>query len=143
MKNRKYNLLPYETIVKAAAGEPEAVNTVIQTYTGYIKYLSYFQGSINDDIQDYIKAQLMESLPKFRFDRWQVAKTEKALKDKLRVLDGFSCLCCWAAKRAQSDKPLTLSIQYGMLRDRVCFSLDLSGITEEIRVGVRVLYSNP
>ena len=26
MKNRKYNLLPYETIVKAAAGEPEAVN---------------------------------------------------------------------------------------------------------------------
>lgn len=33
MKNRKYNLLPYETIVKAAAGEPEAVNTVIQTYT--------------------------------------------------------------------------------------------------------------
>ena len=65
MKNRKYNLLPYETIVKATAGEPEAVNTVIQTYTGYIKYLSYFQGSI----QDYLKASLMEALPKFRFDR--------------------------------------------------------------------------
>lgn len=73
MKNKKYNLLPYETIVKAAAGEPEAVNTVIQTYTSYIKYyikyLSYFQGSINDDIQDYLKASLMEALPKFRFDR--------------------------------------------------------------------------
>ena len=52
MKNRKYNLLPYETIVKATAGEPEAVNTVIQTYTGYIKYPSYFQGSINVDIQE-------------------------------------------------------------------------------------------
>lgn len=50
MSNKKYNLLPYETIVKATAGEPEAVNTVIQTYTGYIKYLSYFQGSINDDM---------------------------------------------------------------------------------------------
>ncbi|WP_305131294.1 DUF3795 domain-containing protein [uncultured Oscillibacter sp.] len=61
----------------------------------------------------------------------------------LRVLDGFPCLCCWAAKRAQSDKPLTLSIHYGMLRDRVCFSLDLSGITEKIRAGVRVLYSHP
>ena len=85
MKNRKYNLLPYETIVKAAVGEPEAVNTVIQTYTGYIKYLSYFQGSINDDIQDYLKASLMEALPKFRFDRWQVAKPEKAVKDKLRA----------------------------------------------------------
>ena len=83
MRNKKYHLLPYETIVKAAAGEPEAVNTVIQTYTGYIKYLSYFQGSINDDIQDYMKAYLMESLPKFRFDRWRVAKPEKAVKDKL------------------------------------------------------------
>lgn len=69
MRNRKYKLLPYKTIVKAAAGEPEAVNTVIQHYIGYIKYLSYFQGSINDDIQDYLKAYLMEALPKFRFDR--------------------------------------------------------------------------
>ena len=59
MRNRKYKLLPYEIIEKAAIGEPEAVNTVIQTYTGYIKYLSYFQGSINDDIQDHLKAQLM------------------------------------------------------------------------------------
>ncbi len=69
MKNRKYHFLPYETIVEAAAGEPEAVNAVIQTYTGYIKYLSYFQGRINDDIQDYLTVQLMEALPKFRFDR--------------------------------------------------------------------------
>ena len=69
MKNSKYKLLPYEIIVRAVAGEPEAVSTVIQHYTGYIKYLSYFQGSINDDIQDYLKAQLMEALPKFRFDR--------------------------------------------------------------------------
>ena len=69
MKNRKYKLLPYETIVKATAGEPEAVNTVIQTYTGYIKYLSYFQGSINDDIQDRLKAQLIKAILQFRFDR--------------------------------------------------------------------------
>ena len=69
MKNREYNLLPYETIVKAAVGETEAVNTVIQNYIGYIKYLSYFQGCISDDIQDCLKAQLMEALPKFRFDR--------------------------------------------------------------------------
>ena len=69
MKNRKYNLLPYETIVKATAGEPEAVNTVIQTYTGYIKYLSYFQGCINDDIQDRLKAQLIKAILQFRFDR--------------------------------------------------------------------------
>ena len=69
MKNRKYNLLPNETIVKAAEGEPEAENTVIQTYTGYIKYLSYFQGNINDDIQDRLKAQLIKAILQFRFDR--------------------------------------------------------------------------
>ena len=69
MKNRKYKLLPYDIIEKAAAGEPEAVSTVIQHYICYIKYLSYFHGSINDDIQDCLKAQLMEALPKFRFDR--------------------------------------------------------------------------
>ena len=69
MKNRKFKLLPYETIVKAAAGEPEAVNAVIQTYTGYIKYLSYFQGSINDDIQDRLKTQLIKAILQFRFDR--------------------------------------------------------------------------
>ena len=62
-------MLPYETIVKAIAGEPEAVNTVIQTYTGYIKYLTYFQGSINDRIQYHVKVFLMEALPKFLFDR--------------------------------------------------------------------------
>lgn len=69
MKNKKYNLLPYETIVNAAVGEPEAVNAVIKNYIGYIKYLSYFQGCISDDIQDYLKASLMEALPRFRFDR--------------------------------------------------------------------------
>ena len=69
MRNRKYKLLPYNIIEKAAAGEPEAVNTVIHHYTGYIKYLSYFQGSINDDIQDHLKTQLMEALFKFRFER--------------------------------------------------------------------------
>ena len=65
MRNRKYKLLPYEIIEKVAVGEPEAVNTVIQNYIGYIKYLSYFQGSINDNIQDYLKACLMEAYPSF------------------------------------------------------------------------------
>ena len=44
MKNRKYNLLPYETIVKATAGEPEAVNTVIQTYTATSNICPIFKG---------------------------------------------------------------------------------------------------
>ena len=67
MRNKK--LIPFETIEKAVAGEPEAIDAVLRHYTGYIKYLSTYQGHINDDIQDYLKASLMEALPKFRFDR--------------------------------------------------------------------------
>ena len=69
MRNRKYKLLPYEIIEKAAVGEPEAVNTVIQNYIGYIKYLSKYKGHINDDTQDRLKAKLVEAILKFRFDR--------------------------------------------------------------------------
>ena len=69
VKDRKYKLLSYEVIEKAVAGEPEAVNAVLQHYTGYIKYLSYFQGHINGDIENRLKSQLIEAILKFRFDR--------------------------------------------------------------------------
>lgn len=68
MKNKGRNLLPYEVIKKAVAGEPEAVNTVLQHYTGYIKYLSYFQGRINEEIQEQLKSDLLAALFRFRFD---------------------------------------------------------------------------
>ena len=67
MRNKK--LIPFEVIEKAVAGEPEAINAVLQHYSPRIKYLSKYRGHINDDIQDYLKASLMEALPKFRFDR--------------------------------------------------------------------------
>ena len=31
-------LLPYETIVKAHKGDPDAIDTVLSHYTGYIRY---------------------------------------------------------------------------------------------------------
>ena len=67
MRNKK--LIPFEIIEKAVAGEPEAIELVLQHYSPRIKYLSKYRGHINDDIQDYLKASLMEALPKFRFDR--------------------------------------------------------------------------
>ena len=67
MRNKK--LIPFETIEKAVAGEPEAIDAVLRHYTARIKYLSTYRGHINDDIQDYLKSSLMEALPKFRFDR--------------------------------------------------------------------------
>ena len=38
---RNSRLLPYETIVQATSGEPEAVNLVLQHYRGYIRYVPY------------------------------------------------------------------------------------------------------
>lgn len=69
MKHEKHKLLPDEVIKKAVAGEPEALNIVLQHYTGYVKYLSYFQGRINDEIQEQLKSDLLAALFRFRFDR--------------------------------------------------------------------------
>ncbi len=62
-------LLPYETIVQATDGEPEAVNAVLSHYAGYIRYYSRICGYYNKDIEDYIKTKLIQSLSKFRLDR--------------------------------------------------------------------------
>ena len=67
MRNEK--LIPFEVIEKAVVGEPEAMETVLRHYTPRIKYLSYYQGHINDGIQDCLNAQLMKAVLQFRFDR--------------------------------------------------------------------------
>lgn len=67
MRNKK--LIPFEIIEKAVNGEPEAINVVLQYYSPRIKYLSKYQGHINDDIQDHLKAQLMKAIIQFRFDK--------------------------------------------------------------------------
>lgn len=67
MRDKK--LIPFEVIEKAVAGEPEAVNAVLQHYSSRIKYLSKYRGHINDDIQDRLKTQLIKAILQFRFDR--------------------------------------------------------------------------
>ena len=37
-------LLPYETIVKAHEGDPDAIDTVLSHYAGYIRYCSKVHG---------------------------------------------------------------------------------------------------
>ena len=66
---RTKKLIAFEVIEKAVAGEPEAINMVLRHYAGHIKYLSMYQGHINDDMQDRLKAQLIRAIFKFRFDR--------------------------------------------------------------------------
>ncbi len=67
MRNKK--LIAFEVIQRAVDGEPEAVDAVLRHYTAHIKYLSMYKGRINDDMQDRLKARLIESILKFRFDR--------------------------------------------------------------------------
>ena len=61
-------LLPYETIVKAHEGDPDAVNAVLSHYAGYIRHFSKMNGQVNAEVEDYVKQRLISSLFKFRFD---------------------------------------------------------------------------
>ena len=60
-------LLPYETIVKASEGDPEAVAAVLSHYAGYVRSCEKMDGQINTDVQEHIVRQLIESLLKFHF----------------------------------------------------------------------------
>ena len=67
MRNKK--LIPFEIIEKAVAGEPEAIELVLQHYRPRIKYLSKYKGHFNSDIQDCLETQLVKAILKFRIDR--------------------------------------------------------------------------
>lgn len=62
------NLIPYETIVRATEGEPEAVDEVLRYYSRRIRREAIENGHVNTDTEDSIKARLIASLFKFRFD---------------------------------------------------------------------------
>ena len=62
-------LLPYETIVKAHEGDPDAIDTVLSHYAGYIRYCSKVHGKVNTEVEEHIKQKLITALFKFRFDR--------------------------------------------------------------------------
>lgn len=59
--------LPYDTIVQACSGEPQAVETILFHYDRYIKYVSLVGGRVHADTEEYVKAKLIESLFKFCF----------------------------------------------------------------------------
>ena len=67
-------LLPYETIVKAHEGDPDAIDTVLSHYAGYIRYFSKVHGQVNAEVEEYVKQQLIAAL--FKFDLTDKKKTE-------------------------------------------------------------------
>ena len=68
-ENAMSKLLPYETIVKAHEGDPDAIDTVLSHYAGYIRYCSKVHGKVNTEVEEYVKQKLIAALFKFRFDR--------------------------------------------------------------------------
>ena len=62
-------LLSYETIVKVHEGDPDAINTALSHYAGYISHFSKVHGHINTEIEEYVKQQLISALFKFRFNK--------------------------------------------------------------------------
>ena len=66
MRNPK--LVPYETIVRATSGGPEAVDEVLRHYGKQIRIASLENGHVNKDTEDSIKQRLVDALFKFRFD---------------------------------------------------------------------------
>ena len=61
-------LLPYETIVKAHEGDPDAIDTILSHYAGYIRYFSKVHGQVNAEVEDYVKQRLIDCQFKFRLD---------------------------------------------------------------------------
>lgn len=61
-------LVPYETIVRATSGDPEAVDEVLRHYSRQIRHASLENGHINQDTEDSIKRRLITALFQFRFD---------------------------------------------------------------------------
>ncbi len=65
-------LIPYETIVRATSGEPEAVDEVLRHYSKRIRLAALENGHVNKDTEDNIKRRLVAALFKFRFDEREV-----------------------------------------------------------------------
>ena len=74
MRNPK--LVPYETIVRATSGEPEAIDEVLRHYGKRIRLASLENGQVNKDTEDNIKQRLIAALFQFRFDEQPYPKTE-------------------------------------------------------------------
>ena len=62
------NLVPYETIVRATNGEPEAVDEVLRHYSRRIRLAALENGHVNTDTEDSIRQRLITALFQFRFD---------------------------------------------------------------------------
>ena len=69
---RNPNFSPYETIVRATSGEPEAVDEVLRHYSKRLRSAAIENRHIDRDTENRIKSRLVAALFKFRFDEQEV-----------------------------------------------------------------------
>ena len=63
------NFISYGAIVKAANGDPGAIETVLEHYGGYIRNFSKMDGYVNVDVENYVRERLIYGIMTFRFDK--------------------------------------------------------------------------
>ena len=114
-RNSKYNLVPYEVIERAITGDTAALLAVQERHRAYMGRLS----GGNANMKERLNAKLLIAVMKFRLEyqplrKQQSQKQPSRINFALRVLDGCFRLCCWVIKRAQTDRPLAPSPNYGV-----------------------------
>ena len=72
----------------------QSTHTGIWEESRSMKYLSEYQGHINNNIKDCLKAQLIKAVLQFRFDRQQVAKPRE--RNRINRLHSLSMMECYA-----------------------------------------------
>ena len=82
---RNNRLLPYETIVQAASGEPEAVGTVLQYYRRRIQCAARVNGRVDQDTEDYITQTLLTAIFPFVFSYWGFSKMPNRNEKKQQI----------------------------------------------------------
>ena len=114
------NLLPYETIVRATNGEPEAVDEVLWHYSKRIRIAAIENGHIDRDTEDSIKQRLVTALFKFRFDEQPYKKLNNRRPSQRHTMTGNQKkISCFFALIFGIFKKCRY---YAMQRDRKKFS---------------------
>ena len=112
------NLLPYETIVRATSGEPEAVDEVLRHYSKRIRIAAIENGHINRNTEGSIKQRLIAVLLRFRFE------------------DADTILSWWQDEKAFYQWTAGIPGNYPVTQNEFCFAESLMPFTVFDETGI-------
>lgn len=83
---KKHNIIPYEIIKKAVAGDVESINMIVDFYTPYIKVLATVEcvGAtgknyriVDDEIYNRVKTKLIKKILEFKPVPFKTERSKK------------------------------------------------------------------